>query len=361
MIKRRLTRQVSVGNIPIGSSSPISVQSMTNTKTSDAIKTLEQINLLASAGCDIIRVTYPAKSVKQAFQKICAESPLPVIADIHYDANLAIEAFECGADAIRINPGNMNNLADVLRVARWIGSHNKVVRIGVNSGSLSPNIRKKYPSPPPPIALVESALEYCQLFEDNGCSNIKVSLKSSNVQTTVEAYRLFAKETDHPLHIGVTEAGTMSNGIIKSATALGALLLEGLGDTLRVSLTAHPTEEVRAGIKILQSIGYRQAKPEIISCPTCGRTNIDLISLVNATEDEISRLNQAGYEVCLNKIALMGCVVNGPGEAKDADFGVAGGHGEGVIFRFGEVVKKVTEQELLLAIFEELHSHLHKK
>lgn len=357
MIKRRPTRQVQVGNVCIGNQAPISIQSMTNTPTDNTEKTLRQINQLALTGCDIVRVTYPTEDVADSFKAICTQSPIPIIADIHFNANLAIDALKNGADAIRINPGNMRNMDDIARVAQFAGKLNKCVRIGVNSGSLSPSVREKYSSPPPAEALVESALEYCRFFEQNHCDNIKVSLKSSNVITTIEAYKQFAELTDYPLHIGVTEAGTKENGIIKSSVALGALLADGIGDTLRISLTADPVEEIKAALKILQALAIRHTFPEIISCPTCGRTCIDLIPLAEQVDEEIQKIYAEGYAISLKKIAIMGCVVNGPGEARDADFGLAGGKGEGVLFRHGEIIGKIREEEFLSAIREELYKH----
>ncbi len=355
MFSRRMTRKILVGDIPIGGDAPVSVQSMTNTDPTDADATLAQIQQLQQAGCDIVRTTFPDVASLVAFRKIVSCSPLPVIADIHFDADLAILALDNGAACVRINPGNLRHLDKVADIARCAIANRRSVRIGVNAGSLAPEVLKRYQHPCAE-ALVESALHYCDFFEKLGCGDLKVSLKAADVRTTVAATRLFAARTDYPLHIGVTEAGTATMGTIKSAAALGALLLEGIGDTLRVSLTAPPVEEIRVGIRILEAIGLRQAKPEIVSCPTCGRTRIDLLPLAMAVEAEIDRLKAEGYEIGMNRIALMGCVVNGPGEAREADFGVAGGDGDGVIFRNGKVVAKVTEAELLPTVIAELRA-----
>lgn len=355
MFSRRLVRKIFVGRVAVGGDAPVSVQSMTNTDPLDAEATLAQICQLQEAGCDIVRVTFPEVAALPALKKIVAGSPIPVVADIHFDGSLAILALDNGAACVRINPGNIRNLDQVADIARCAIANHRPVRIGVNAGSLAPEVLKRYRHPCAE-ALVESAVHYCDFFEKQGCGDLKVSLKAADVRTTVEASRLFAARTDYPLHIGVTEAGTATTGIIKSAAALGALLLDGIGDTLRVSLTAPPVEEIRAGIRILEAIGQRQAKPEIVSCPTCGRTRIDLLPLVTAVEAEIDRLKAEGYEIGMNRIALMGCVVNGPGEAREADFGIAGGDGEGVIFRNGKVVAKIAEAELLPAVIAELRA-----
>lgn len=356
MIHRRQTRTIRVGTVAIGGGAPVSIQTMTNTDTANVAATLAQIRSVASLGAEIVRVAVPDLTAATALGELVRQSPVPLIADIHFDADLAVASLRQGAAAVRVNPGNLHDLGKVAEVARCAAELGRAVRIGVNGGSLAPEIRRKYGGHPCAEAMVESALHYCQFFEEHGCSQLKVSLKASDVATTVEACRQFAALTDYPLHIGVTEAGTATMGVIKSAAGLGALLLSGIGDTLRVSLTAPPEDEVVAGIRILEAVGLRQSQPEIVSCPTCGRTRIDLVPLVEAVEAEIRRIKQSGKTVALRKIALMGCVVNGPGEAREADLGIAGGQGEGVLFKNGEIVRKLREDELLPTLLAEIHA-----
>ena len=342
---RRNSRVVRLGNVVIGGNYPVSIQSMTNTDTHDVAATVGQINQLHLLGCELIRLAVPDIGAAQALEAIRAESPIPIIADIHFDYRLALAAMQFGADGIRLNPGNLDNEEEVKLVAKEAARREIPIRVGANSGSIRPALIKKFReqgmSHEEAIAeaLVESALEQCAMLEKFGVTALKAALKSSSVPVTVEAYRKFAERTDYPLHIGVTEAGTPGRGIIKSAVGIGTLLLEGIGDTLRVSLTGDPAEEVITGRRILEACGLRDAMPEIISCPTCGRTEIDLIGLAERVDELIADLKRSGHRIKLHKIAVMGCAVNGPGEARDADLGMAGsGNGKLVIFKFGKVV-----------------------
>jgi (E)-4-hydroxy-3-methylbut-2-enyl-diphosphate synthase len=357
LIQRRQTRAIQVGAVQIGGGAPVSIQSMTNTDTRDPVATLAQINDLAAIGCEIIRVAVPDAVAAAALPEIIAGSPIPVIADIHFDHQLALAAMDAGIHCIRINPGTIGKRAHLEAIAGRAAKAGIPLRVGVNSGSLENELLDKYGGPTPE-AMVESAMRHCEFFEGLGCAQLKVSLKTSNVTSTVAAYRLFAGATDYPLHVGVTEAGTVSSGTIKSAVAIGALLLEGIGDTIRVSLTAPPRDEIPVARKILEAAGLRAARPEIISCPTCGRTEIDLVPLVEAVEDEIERLKVAGKQIDLDRVAVMGCVVNGPGEARHADIGIAGGRHNGVLFRQGKVVRKLNEDELLPALLAEIRAHV---
>ncbi len=327
----------------MGGGTPVSVQSMTNTDTRDVGATLSQIRSLASEGCDIVRVAVPDLDVVRAFRRIRAGSPIPVVADVHFNHRVAIACAEAGADALRINPGNIGgerNTIEVLRAAKACGTP---VRIGVNAGSLEKDILGKHGGPRP-AALVESAARAVRLCEKLRFTRVKFSLKASDVVTTVEAYRLFSRRFDYPLHIGVTEAGTLLSGTVKSAVGLGILLSEGIGDTLRVSLTGPPEEEVRVGWQILKCLGLRERGPEFVSCPTCGRASIDVVGIAREVERRLSSLPVR------MKVAVMGCAVNGPGEAKEADVGVAGGKGEGLLFVKGEIVKKVREKEIVAEV-----------
>ncbi|MDD3118030.1 MAG: flavodoxin-dependent (E)-4-hydroxy-3-methylbut-2-enyl-diphosphate synthase [Victivallales bacterium] len=351
MMPPRLTRRLRIGTVAVGGGAPVSLQSMTNTDTRDVPATLAQIRRLAAAGCDLIRVAVPDRTAVAALPAILAGSPIPVIADIHFDYRLALGAIAAGVHAVRINPGNIGAPERVRQVAEQAGAAGIPIRVGANSGSLPPGLLERNLSAGMPHdealaeALVASALQQCRLLEEYGFTAIKVSLKASDVPITVAACRKFAARTDYPLHIGVTEAGTLRRGIIKSAAGIGALLLLGIGDTIRVSLTADPEEEVKAGLILLESLGLRDAAPEIVSCPTCGRTEIDLIGLAQQVEDLIAGIKAAGKKIGLRKIAVMGCVVNGPGEAKDADLGVAGGKGKLMLFRRGEVIGVYPEAE----------------
>ena len=346
--QRKSTRTLKLGPLLIGGGNPIVVQSMTNTDTRDPQATLAQINALNEAGCQLVRLAVPDIRAANALREINDHSPLPLVADIHFDHRLALAALESGLLGLRINPGNLDKANDgtvgLDRLTDAAKAHNAVIRIGVNSGSVEKDLLERFGGPTP-SAMVESAIRHIHLLEDRGFENIKISLKSSSVLATVEAYRLMSTKTDYPLHLGVTEAGSLLRGSIKSAVGMGVLLFEGIGDTIRVSLTADPIEEVRAAWEILRASGLGGLGPEIISCPTCGRTEIDLIFIANKVEQYVadSRKN------C--KIAVMGCVVNGPGEAREADIGLAGGRDKGVIFRKGEIIKTVRGQDELLAAF----------
>ena len=352
-LPRRNSRKVMIGAVPVGGGSPVTVQSMCNTDTRDAEATLAQIRRLAEAGCEIIRVAVPDMAAAEALRKIAAESPLPVVADIHFDYRLALAAIAAGAAEIRINPGNLSGEDRIRQVAEAAGNANIPIRVGSNAGSVRPELLKLGLAE----ALTHSALDQCALLEKFGFHSIKVSLKASDVPATVAACRCFAERSDLPLHIGVTEAGTPARGIIKSAVGIGALLLDGIGDTIRVSLTADPVEEVRAGIRILESCGLRSAAPEIVSCPTCGRTRIDLAGLAGKVESLVDGIKRGGGRISLRKIAVMGCVVNGPGEARDADIGLAGGDGKVVVFRRGEPVGTFDEEAGFAFLREEILKH----
>lgn len=332
------TKRLMVGPVAVGGGAAVSVQSMCTTKTEDSRATLEQIRLLADAGCDIIRVAVPTMEAAEAIKEIKAGSPIPVVADIHFDYRLAIKAVENSADAIRINPGNIGSKDRVREVVRACSVHNIPIRVGVNGGSLEKELLEKYGLTAETMCL--SAERSIAILEDMGFEDICVSIKASDVKLTTEAYRLLSKRTSYPLHLGITETGTEYMGIIKSAAGIGSLLLDGIGDTIRISLTAPPEREVKAGIALLKATGLRREGVNIISCPTCGRTQINLMSLA----DEVERgLN--GIEKDID-VAVMGCIVNGPGEARHADFGLAGGIGEGVIFKKGEIVGKYPEEQL---------------
>ncbi len=346
---RENTRQILVGGIPVGGGAPVTVQSMCNTKTSDAAATLDQMRRLHAAGCDIIRVAVPDMAAAEALPAILAEAPMPVVADIHFDHRLALAAAEAGVHAIRINPGNIGRPERVEAVANACKERGIPIRVGVNSGSVEKSVLAKYGGPTAE-ALVESAAGELDALAGFGFRDVALSVKASDVPTAVAAYRLAAARFDCPLHVGVTEAGTSYTGLVNSAAGIGALLLEGIGDTIRVSLTADPVEEVRAGLAILRACGLRRKGLRFVSCPTCGRTSIDLIGLATAAEQRLEGIRKD------ITVAVMGCEVNGPGEASEADFGVAGGKGFGSLFRKGRVVKtKIPEAELLdelLALIE---------
>ena len=344
MPTRRPTRSIRIGGVVIGGGAPVSLQSMTNTDTRNVPATLAQIRTLARLGCELIRVAVPDMRAAEALAPISAESPIPVIADIHFDYRLALAAIDAGVAAIRLNPGNLHDEQEIRQVAERAGTAGIPIRVGANSGSVWPallrELRSSGMTPSEAIceALVRSVLAECAKLEKYGFQAIKVSLKSSGVPETVNACRIFSERSDYPQHIGVTEAGTPGRGIVKSAVGIGTLLLEGIGDTIRVSLTADPVEEVIAGRRILEACALRDAAPEIVSCPTCGRTEIDLIGLANRVETLVHQIKADGKIINLRKIAVMGCAVNGPGEARDADLGLAGGHGKVVVFRFGEIL-----------------------
>jgi len=351
MIARRTTRQIHVGPVAVGGGAPIAVQSMTNTMTDDVEATVRQILELEKAGCEIIRVAVPDMAAARALAAIRERIAIPLIADIHFDARLAVAAMEHGAQGIRINPGNLGGPEKLARVVDAAKLHRVPIRVGVNSGSIEKGLlaRYGYPTPARPDALIESALDNVRLLEEHSFYEIKISIKSSDVLTTIAGYRQLAGRTDYPLHLGVTEAGGLIAGTVKSSVALGILLAEGIGDTFRISLTRDPVEELRVGFELLRALRIRERGPELISCPTCGRTRIDLFTLAEQVERHLQTMRSP------LKVAVMGCVVNGPGEAKEADIGIAGGHGVGIIFRKGQLFRKVPEAELLPVFLEELN------
>ncbi len=346
MERRRDSRPVVVGGVPVGGRAPVVVQSMTNTDTRDVAATLRQIESLAQAGCEVVRVAIPGADAMDAFASVCEGSPLPVVADVHFDHRLAIEAASRGAAKLRINPGNIGSTDRVDAVIDAAGAAGIPIRIGVNAGSLARDVRDL--DMPLPDKLVASVVRFAEHFEGRGFSEIVVSAKASSVTSTVAAYRMLAKQVPYPLHIGVTEAGTSLAGTVKSSVGLGVLLAEGIGDTLRVSLTADPVDEVLVAWEILASLDIRRRGPELISCPTCGRCEVDLIPIAQEVERRLRGLRSP------LKVAVMGCVVNGPGEARDADIGVAAGKGVGVVFAKGQPVRKVPESQIVDALMEEI-------
>lgn len=348
------TKVVQIGKRQIGGGNPILIQSMCNTKTEDVKATVEQILALEHAGCDIIRVAVPTMEAAAALTEIKRQIHIPLVADIHFDYRLAIAAIECGADKIRINPGNIGSRERIQAVVDKAKEYGVPIRVGVNSGSLEKPLVEKYDGVTAE-GLVESALDKVALIEQMGYDNLVISIKSSDVMMCVKAHELIAKKTHYPLHVGITEAGTVIAGNIKSAVGLGLILSQGIGDTIRVSLTGSPLEEIKSAKLILKTLGLRRGGVEVVSCPTCGRTQIDLIGLANQVETLVQ-----GYPLDI-KVAVMGCVVNGPGEAKEADLGVAGGIGEGLLIRKGEIVKKLPESELLPALKAELDRMVEEK
>lgn len=344
MIIRKKTRQIFVGNVPVGGNAPISIQSMTNTYTKDVTTTVRQIKRLEKRGCEIIRVAIPDNDSAKAISEIKKRIQIPLIADIHFDYKLALESIENGADCIRINPGNIKNKEKLKEIIKKSKDYNTSIRIGVNSGSLDFNIRKRFEKNVDE-ALVFSAIEYIKFFEDNNFFNIKVSLKSTDILTTISAYEKFSEKSDYPLHIGITEAGTEFSGTIKSAIGIGYLLIKGIGDTLRVSLTTNPEKEIDTAKEILKSLNIRQLGPTLISCPTCARREIDVISIAKKIEKMIKNIKSP------IKIAVMGCEVNGPGEARDADIGIAGSISGGIIFKEGRVIKRLDKNTNLINEF----------
>ncbi len=345
--QRRKSRRIYIGRVPVGDGATVSVQSMTNTDTRDIQATAAQIRRLEEAGCDIVRLAIPDEQAANALRLIRREAAAPLIADIHFDYRLAIAAMKAGADSLRINPGNIGGRDRLEKVINEARAREIPIRIGVNAGSLQKDILEKY-GHPTPEAMVESALEHIRIFEEMDFTNIKISMKSSNVLNTISAYELLSDRTDYPFHLGVTEAGTLISGTVKNAIGIGMLLYKGIGDTIRVSLSRDPVEEVKAAYEILRALELRHRGPEIISCPTCGRTEIDLFSIVEAVEKGLQGITASP------KVAVMGCVVNGPGEAREADVGVAGGRGQGVLFKKGEVVEKLPEEELAAALIREV-------
>lgn len=346
-MRREETKVVQIGNCKIGGGNPIAIQSMTNTKTEDVEATVAQILALEAAGCDIIRCAVPTMEAAEALTEIKKRIHIPLVADIHFDYRLAIAAIEHGADKIRINPGNIGDVSRVREVVEKAKEYNVPIRVGVNSGSLEKHLVEKYGGVTAE-GIVESALDKVHMIEEMGYENLVVSIKSSDVMMCVKAHELIAEQCPYPLHVGITESGTILSGNIKSSVGLGIILYEGIGDTIRVSLTGDPLEEIKSAKLILKTLGLRKGGIEVVSCPTCGRTKIDLIGLANQVENMVA-------DIPLDiKVAVMGCVVNGPGEAKEADIGIAGGIGEGLLIKKGEIVKKVKEEELLDTLRNEL-------
>ena len=344
---RNHTKVIQIGDRVIGGGNPILIQSMTNTRTEDIKRTVEQILALQNAGCEIVRCTIPTLEAAEAIAKIKKEVSIPIVGDIHFDYKMAIAAMENGVDKIRINPGNIGGIENVKAVVDVARERGIPIRVGVNSGSLEKNLVEKY-NGVTAEGIVESALDKVKMIEDLGYDNLVISIKSSDVLMCVKAHELLVKETNYPLHVGITESGTLTSGNIKSALGLGLILHQGIGDTIRVSLTGDPVEEIKSAKLILRTLGLRKGGIEVVSCPTCGRTKIDLIGLANEVEKLV-----ANYDLDI-KVAVMGCVVNGPGEAKEADIGIAGGIGEGLLIKKGEVIKKLPESELLSTLKYEL-------
>ncbi len=348
-IQRRTTREIRIGSVSVGGGAPIAVQSMANTDTKDVRATVRQIRRLERAGCEIIRVGVPDMDAAKSLGSIKAKIRIPLVADIHFDHRLALESLRQGIDALRLNPGNIGGQKKVREVAKAAGERGVPIRVGVNSGSVEKGLLTKYGGPTPE-AMVESALNHIAMLENEGFHLIKISLKASDVMRTVQAYRMMADRVDYPLHVGITEAGTLLPGAAKSAVGIGLLLADGIGDTIRVSLTAPPEREIQTAFSILRALGIREKGVEVISCPTCSRTEIDLIGLALKVEKALSRVHTP------LKVAVMGCVVNGPGEAREADIGVAGGKGRGIIFKRGKSIGTYDEKDLLHALLEEIRS-----
>ena len=351
MIKRKETRRIHIGNVAIGGGAPISVQSMTNTKTTDTESTVAQINALQAAGCDIVRLAVPDMDAALNLGNIIEKVNVPLVADIHFDYRLALEAINQGISALRLNPGNIGGEANVKAVVAEAKRHNIPIRIGVNAGSLDKKLLTKYGGVTAE-ALVESAMEHVRILEAQDFYDMKISLKAHDVPLTLAAYQLMSETVDYPLHLGITEAGTARTGMIKSAVGIGALLAQGIGDTFRIALTGDPVVEVKVANEILKSLGMREYGPTLISCPTCGRTSIDLAGIADEVDKRLQGITKP------ISVAVMGCVVNGPGEAKGADVGIAGGNGEGLVFRKGEIIRKVKETELVEELFKEIDNIL---
>ena len=354
MFERKITRQIHIGKVAIGGGAPISVQSMCNTRTTDTAATVAQIKALQNAGCDIVRVAVPDMEAAKNLGSIIKEINIPLVADIHFDYKLALEAIEQGISALRLNPGNIGGEEKVKAVVKAAKAAHIPIRIGVNAGSLDKKILAKY-GDVTPEALVESAMEHVRILEDLDFHDLKISLKAHDVPLTLAAYRLMSKTVDYPLHLGITEAGTVNTGIIKSAVGIGALLAEGIGDTFRISLTGDPVVEVKVANEILKSLGLKEYGPTLVACPTCGRTSIDLPAIAAQVEKKLEGIKDP------IDVAVMGCVVNGPGEARGADVGIAGGNGEGLIFRKGEIIRKVPEENLVGELFKEIDAILEER
>lgn len=349
MLAREKTRVVSIGNVKIGGENPIAIQSMCNTKTEDVAATVAQIHRLEKAGCQIIRCTVPTHEAALAIREIKKQISIPLVADIHFDYRMAIEAMENGADKIRINPGNIGSNEKIRTVVDCAKERNIPIRVGVNSGSLEKDLIAKYGGHVTAEGIVESALDKVHLIEDMGYDNLVISIKSSDVLMCTRAHELICQQTDYPLHVGITEAGTMWSGNIKSALGLGMILSQGIGNTIRVSLSADPVEEVKSAKLILRTLGLRKGGIEVVSCPTCGRTNIDLIGLANQVQTMVEEFDDKSL-----KVAVMGCVVNGPGEAKEADIGIAGGDGCAVLIKKGEIIRKIKEEDIVSELLAEI-------
>ena len=354
MFKRKKTRMIHIGPVAIGGGAPISVQSMCNTKTNDPKATVAPIKTLQAAGCDIVRLAVPNMQAAKNLHNIIAQVNVPLVADIHFDYKLALEAIEQGISALRLNPGNIGGEEKVKAVVKAAKAHNVPIRIGVNAGSLDKKILAKYGGVTPE-ALVESAMQHVKILEALDFHDMKISLKAHDVPLTLAAYRLMSETVDYPLHLGITEAGTVNTGIIKSAVGIGALLAEGIGDTFRISLTGDPVVEVKVANEILKSLGLKEYGPTLIACPTCGRTSIDLPAIAAKVEAKLAAIKDS------IDVAVMGCVVNGPGEARGADVGIAGGNGEGLIFRKGEIIRKVPEAVLVDELFKEIDAILEER
>ncbi len=354
MFERKKTRQIHIGPVAIGGGAPVSVQSMTNTKTTDTEATLAQIRALAAAGCDIVRLAVPDMDAARNLGNILKASPVPLVADIHFDYHLALEAIRQGIHGLRLNPGNIGGEEKVRAVVKEAKAAGIPIRIGVNAGSLDKRLLAKYGGVTAE-ALVESALEHVRILEAQDFFDMKISLKAHDVPLTLAAYRLMSERVDYPLHLGITEAGTAGTGVIKSAVGIGALLAEGIGDTIRISLTGDPVVEVKVANEILKSLGLKEYGPTLVACPTCGRTSIDLPAIAAEVEQRLGTITEP------IEVAVMGCVVNGPGEARTADVGIAGGKGEGLVFRKGEIVRKVPERELVSELFKEIDNILEER
>ena len=348
-MERRKTRVVNIDNLKIGGENPIVIQSMTNTDTRDTKKTLEQINALVKEGCQMVRCAVPDMEAAEALKEIVKNSPVPIVADIHFDYRLALKAIENGISKLRINPGNIGSIERIKEVVNKAKEYKIPIRIGVNSGSLEKDILER-DGKPTAKGLVESALRHVKILEDLDFHDIIISIKSSDVKMMIESYRLMSEKVDYPLHLGVTESGTKFKGTIKSSVGIGTLLAEGIGDTIRVSLTSNPLEEIEVAKELLKALGLYEEGIEFVSCPTCGRTEIDLIGIAEEVE---KRLKNSKKKI---KVAVMGCVVNGPGEAREADIGIAGGKGVGIIFKKGEIIKKVKEEDLVEELLKEIES-----
>ena len=354
MFERKKTRQIHIGSVAIGGGAPISVQSMTNTKTTDTEATVQQIKALTAAGCDIVRLAVPAMAAAENLGNIIKEVKVPLVADIHFDYKLALEAIRQGISGLRLNPGNIGGEEKVRAVVQEAKAHGIPIRIGVNAGSLDKKILEKHGGVTPE-GLVESALQHVRILEQQGFYDMKISLKAHDVPMTLAAYRLMSEKVDYPLHLGITEAGTPNTGIIKSAVGIGSLLAEGIGDTFRISLTGDPVVEVKVANEILKALGLKEYGPTLVACPTCGRTSIDLPAIAAQVEKKLEGIAEP------IEVAVMGCVVNGPGEARGADVGIAGGKGEGLVFRKGEIVRKVPESELVTELFKEIDAILEER